>query len=161
MPPASPPADTLVVVLAGGSNSRFQPLRDKTLLPMLGRPLLAHHLDALAAAGLRDVVVVANARTESRIRAQLREYAGSGALAECVVQERAVGMGDAVLTVAERLGARAQRPLLITQAHDVVEPSLFARVATEIAAAHEGVDGFITGRQVREYFPAGYLSVEA
>ncbi len=159
MPPSNPPAGTLVVVLAGGSNSRFQPLRDKTLLPMLGRPLLAHHLDALAAAGFRDVVVVANARTEARIRELLRGY-GAGGFAECVVQERPAGMGDAVLTVAQRLGAAANRPLLITQAHDVVEPALFERVARRIAAAHEGVGGLITGRHVREYFPAGYLSVE-
>lgn len=160
MPPATPPANTLVVVLAGGSNSRFQPLRDKTLLPLLGRPLLAHHLDALAAAGFRDVVVVANARSEARIRELLRAYAGIGALAECVVQEQPLGMGDAVLCVAQRLGAAANRPLLITQAHDVVEPALFARVAQRVAAAHEGVGGLITGRHVREYFPAGYLSVE-
>ncbi|HZQ35851.1 MAG TPA: NTP transferase domain-containing protein, partial [Dehalococcoidia bacterium] len=138
MPPSTTPAGTLVVVLAGGSNSRFQPLRDKTLLPMLGRPLLAHHLDALAAAGFRDVVVVANARTEGRIRELLRGY-GAGGFAECVVQERPAGMGDAVLTVAQRLGAAANRPLLITQAHDVVEPALFERVAQRIAAVHEGV----------------------
>ncbi len=159
--PATSPANTLVVVLAGGSNSRFQPLRDKTLLPMLGRPLLAHHLDALAAAGFRDVVVVANARTEHRIRDLLRECSQGGAVAECVVQESAAGMGDAVLTAARRLGAAAERPLLITQAHDVVEPALFVRVAERVAAAQEGIDGFITGRQTSEYLPVGYLSAEA
>ncbi|HLZ70151.1 MAG TPA: sugar phosphate nucleotidyltransferase [Dehalococcoidia bacterium] len=158
MDSSTPPANTLVVVLAGGSNSRFQPLRDKTLLSMLGRPLLAHHLDALAAAGFRDVVVVANARTEDRIRELLAPYAAGG-LAECVVQERAAGMGDAVQTVARRLGGAAQRPLLITQAHDVVEPALFGHVAEQVMAAPAGIDGFITGRQVSEYQPMGYLSV--
>lgn len=150
---------TLAVVLAGGSNSRFQPLRDKTLLPVLGRPLLAHHLDALAAAGFHDVVVVANARTAGRVRALLAGYARPGALVETVVQADAAGMGDAVLTVARALGGAANRPLLVTQAHDVVEPRLFAELAARIAQAEGGcVDGLIAGLRVSEYFPAGYLS---
>lgn len=152
---------TLAIVLAGGSNSRFQPLCDKTLLPVLGRPLLAHHLDALAAAGFRDVVVVANARTEGRIRALLAGYARPGALIETVMQSEAAGMGDAVLAVARALGEAAQRPLLITQAHDVVEPELFAMMAARIArAGSEGVDGVVTGLHVDGYFPAGYLSAD-
>jgi bifunctional UDP-N-acetylglucosamine pyrophosphorylase/glucosamine-1-phosphate N-acetyltransferase len=70
-------------------------------------------------------------------------------------------MVDAVLRVAQRLGTAALRPLLITQAHDVVEPALFGRLADQIAAAPAHVDGFITGRTVTGYFPAGYLSVES
>jgi bifunctional UDP-N-acetylglucosamine pyrophosphorylase/glucosamine-1-phosphate N-acetyltransferase len=151
---------TLVVVLAGGSNSRFQPLRDKTLLSILGRPLLAHHIDALRAAGFRDVVVVANARTRTRITAVLDGYRTGGGLAEVVVQDEAKGMGDAVLCVEPLLGERANRPLLITQAHDVVEPELFQRLARAIADGEEHLDGLITGRHVTQYFPAGYLDVD-
>src|SRR5438105_11225239 len=84
---------TLVVVLAGGSNSRFQPLRDKTLLPIFGRPLLAHHLDALATAGFRDVIVVANARIEAKVRALLQQYRRPDAIVEAVVQQEPPGMG--------------------------------------------------------------------
>ncbi len=153
---------TLVVVLAGGSNSRFQPLRDKTLLPILGRPLLAHHLDALTAAGFSDFVVVANARTEAPIRALLDSYRKPGALVDVFVQAEAQGMGDAVLTAAQALGdARFEKlPLLLTQAHDVVEPALFQRVA-ELIAQPDCPDGLITGRTVTEYFPAGYLQTAA
>jgi len=143
-------------VLAGGSNSRFQPLRDKTLLPILGRPLLAHHLDALDAAGFNDVVVVANERTRAPIRALLESYRRPGRIVEVAVQQDPKGMGDAVLTAAAALGDAALRPLLITQAHDVVEPSLFARVREAIDAP-EAPDGLITGKRVTKYFPAGYL----
>ena len=156
------PSQALAIVLAGGSNSRFAPLRDKTLLPILGRPLLAHHLDALAAAGFHDLVVIANARTEGRIRALLRGYERPGALVACVVQEDARGMGDAVLTVRRALGEAADRSLLITQAHDVVEPDLFVTLAERAAQAEAaGVDGLLTGLRVREYFPAGYLRADA
>jgi bifunctional UDP-N-acetylglucosamine pyrophosphorylase/glucosamine-1-phosphate N-acetyltransferase len=154
-------SDTLVVVLAGGSNSRFQPLRDKTLLPIFGRPLLAHHLDALAAAGFGDVVVVANARTEQRIRSLLAVYRRPGGIAEVVVQEQPLGMGDAVLSATRALGEAARRPLLITQAHDVVEPELFKRLAEAVAAGGEGLDGLITGKRVEQYLPAGYLQAGA
>lgn len=160
-PGADNPTRTLVVVLAGGNNSRYLPLRDKTLLPLLGRPLLAHHLDALAGAGFHDLVVVANARTAARIRALLDNYRRPGALVEVVVQAEASGMGDAVLTVAQKLGDDAQRPLLITQAHDVVEPALFARMAQAITAGGARLGGLITGRRVAEYAPMGYLSVDA
>src|SRR5260370_3962484 len=95
---------TLIVVLAGGSNSRYQPLRDKTLLPIFGRPLLAHHLDALSAAGFHDVVVVANERTEGRVRDVLDRYRRPNTIAEVVVQREAAAMGDAVLTAARALG---------------------------------------------------------
>jgi len=151
--------NTVVIVLAGGSNSRFQPLRDKTLLPIMGRPLLAHHLDALALAGFRDVIVVANARTEGRVRSLLDAYRGRGQLVEVVVQQEAAGMGDAVLTAARVLGESGPRPLLITQAHDVVEPDLFKRLA-EACARPDVADGLVTGRRVSEYFPAGYLRVD-
>ena len=44
------------VVLAAGSATRFGSV--KLLAPLNGRPLLQHVLDALADAGLNDVVVV-------------------------------------------------------------------------------------------------------
>lgn len=48
------------MVLAAGRGERMRPLTDhmpKPLLPVGGRPLVAHHLTALAAAGYREVVM--------------------------------------------------------------------------------------------------------
>jgi N-acetyl-alpha-D-muramate 1-phosphate uridylyltransferase len=48
------------LVLAAGRGERMRPLTDtlpKPLLPVAGRPLIAYHLEALARAGIRDVVV--------------------------------------------------------------------------------------------------------
>jgi molybdenum cofactor cytidylyltransferase len=47
---------TVAVVLAAGASRRFG--TPKLLAPLDGRPVLQHALDAVAAAGLRDVVVV-------------------------------------------------------------------------------------------------------
>jgi len=54
-------ADTLAVILAAGAGTRLRPLTDnrpKCLLEVGGRALLDHQLDALAANGVRDVLVV-------------------------------------------------------------------------------------------------------
>ena len=48
------------MVLAAGLGQRMRPLtllRAKPVLPVLGRPLVAHTLERLARAGIRDVVV--------------------------------------------------------------------------------------------------------
>lgn len=66
------------VVLAAGLGGR---LRDHTaglpkpLLPLAGRPLISYTLDALAAAGVDDAIVVTGYR-EAAVRAGLSEAAG-------------------------------------------------------------------------------------
>ncbi|GAA5190048.1 N-acetylmuramate alpha-1-phosphate uridylyltransferase MurU [Ferrimonas gelatinilytica] len=48
------------MILAAGRGERMRPLTDHTpkpLLPVNGKPLLVHHLEALARAGITDVVI--------------------------------------------------------------------------------------------------------
>lgn len=48
------------LILAAGRGERMRPLTDtcpKPLLPVRGRPMIEWHLQALAAAGVREVVV--------------------------------------------------------------------------------------------------------
>jgi N-acetyl-alpha-D-muramate 1-phosphate uridylyltransferase len=48
------------MILAAGRGNRMRPLTDHTPKPLLeagGRPLIQHHLERLAAAGIRDVVI--------------------------------------------------------------------------------------------------------
>lgn len=48
------------MILAAGRGERMRPLTDrlpKPLLPVAGKPLIVHHLEALAAAGVVDVVI--------------------------------------------------------------------------------------------------------
>ncbi|MBQ0930031.1 nucleotidyltransferase family protein [Ideonella sp. 4Y16] len=57
MSPAAPPR---ALILAAGRGERMRPLTDtcpKPLLPVRGQPLIAHHLQALAQAGVREVVI--------------------------------------------------------------------------------------------------------
>lgn len=48
------------MILAAGRGTRMAPLTDtcpKPLIPLCGKPLIVHHLEKLAAAGFRDVVI--------------------------------------------------------------------------------------------------------
>jgi NDP-sugar pyrophosphorylase family protein len=144
----------LIVVLAGGSNSRFWPLRGKSLLRFCGRTLIEHQLDGFAAAGAADAIVVASPETESDVRAAVARY---GERVTVAVQEAPRGMGDALLVAADAAGERlGDRALLVTQAHDVVEPELYSRVLAEVEGPGEGA---IAGRELDAYFPGGYLAL--
>ncbi len=64
------------MVLAAGRGERLRPLTDTTakpLIPVGGEPLVAHHLRALAGAGIREVVM-----NVSWLAGQIRDTLGDG-----------------------------------------------------------------------------------
>lgn len=144
-----------VIVLAGGSNSRFWPLRAKSLLMLAGRSLLARHLDGFVAAGCRRFVVVANDETAAEAEQSVKDVAGDVTV---TVQPEPRGMGDAVLTAVRAVPDLAGAPFLVSQAHDVVEPALYARM-TALAATTDAA-GILAAKRVSSYFPGGYLTLD-
>ncbi|HEY8742386.1 MAG TPA: NTP transferase domain-containing protein, partial [Chloroflexota bacterium] len=60
----------LAIVLAGGANSRFWPLHEKSLLPLLGQSLLQRHLAALAKAGISEGVIVGSPANAAHLAAE-------------------------------------------------------------------------------------------
>ncbi|HKX18471.1 MAG TPA: nucleotidyltransferase family protein [bacterium] len=84
------------IVLAAGRGRRLEPLTlttPKPLLAVAGRPILAHILDALAAVGILDVVVVVG-HLGDQIAAYLETRPGPRA--RVAVQSPLGGNGDAV-----------------------------------------------------------------
>jgi 2-C-methyl-D-erythritol 4-phosphate cytidylyltransferase len=56
-PPAAPLAQAVALVVAAGSGERLGANRPKAFVPLCGRPMLEWSLEALRAAGVREVVV--------------------------------------------------------------------------------------------------------
>jgi hypothetical protein len=86
-----------VIIPAAGLGTRFASMGldiPKELLPLGGRPLIAHALDEAARAGFESAVVVV-----SPTKRQLRKFLADNKLPlpiEIVIQPQAMGIGDAV-----------------------------------------------------------------
>jgi len=90
------------MILAAGRGERMRPLTDRTpkpLLPVGGKPLIVWHLERLAAAGLRDIVIN-HAWLGDRIEAALGDGSRWGVQirysAEAVALETAGGIAQAL-----------------------------------------------------------------
>ena len=84
------------VILAAGESSRFWPLnqRHKSLIKIMGRPLIWWTLESLRKSGIKDLIIVENPLKE--IESELKNYF-SGLKIKYVIQKKPLGMGDAVL----------------------------------------------------------------
>lgn len=86
------------VILAGGGGTRLRPLslgRPKALLPVLGRPVLAHLLALLKAHGITEVALALGEQGET-IRDWLEGEAPSGLRLTCHMEEEPLGTAGAV-----------------------------------------------------------------
>lgn len=79
-----------VIVLAAGQGKRMKSLESKVFFPFLGKPLIAHLLDAVKPLSPRRIIVVVSPLDLERAQ---KTY---GAFAEFVIQAEAKGTGDAV-----------------------------------------------------------------
>jgi NDP-sugar pyrophosphorylase family protein len=108
------------IVLAAGLGRRLRPLtltRPKPLLPVAGRPILAHVLDAVIRAGVRDVVVVVGHLGE-QIAAYLDGWPAPKP--RVAVQSPLGGNGDAVRAARDELDG----PVLVIFGDTIVRGDL-------------------------------------
>ena len=136
-----------VVILAAGRGKRFWPFEtNKALIRFFGKPLIVHNLERFARAGFRKVILVINP-------ADVQFYMDlvvPDMEIHTVIQQEAVGMGDALLRVREHIG---NAPMLVVNAEDVVSPDLYNELASNVDT---GVS-FLVGKKVDRYFDLGYL----
>lgn len=114
------------IILAAGRGARMRPLTDHTPKPLLavrGKPLIVWHIEALARAGVREIVVN-TAWLEDQIVAALGDGARFGVAIRYSMEGR--DFGGALETAG---GIATALPLLIEQADDpfwVVSGDIFA-----------------------------------
>ncbi len=90
------------IILAAGESSRFWPLSEgnhKSLVKVMGKSLLLRTIDSIAAAGIKDIIIVQN--QSSNLQKQISSPAGVSL--KFVSQPEAKGMGDAVLRAKEHI----------------------------------------------------------
>lgn len=102
------------MILAAGRGERMRPLTDSTPKPLLevgGKPLIVWHLERLAAAGFRQVVI-----NHAHLGGQIEQRLGSGAEWGLEVRYSAEGEGKALETgggIARALPILGPAPFLV------------------------------------------------
>jgi bifunctional UDP-N-acetylglucosamine pyrophosphorylase/glucosamine-1-phosphate N-acetyltransferase len=105
--PADPSHSSLgAIVLAAGQGTRMRSRLPKVLHPLAGQPMVAHVLDAAAAVGAADVVLVVGHGAE-QVRAVL------GDRVRYAVQAEQLGTGHAVLQACPLLAPSLARVLVL------------------------------------------------
>ena len=103
------------VILAAGESSRFWPLnnRHKSLVKIMGRPLIAYLIDDLRRAGIKDIIIVQSPKKdiERKLKDKFIKY---------VIEKKAAGTGNALLS-AEKLVKEDQFFLFNADDSDVKE----------------------------------------
>lgn len=146
-----------LVILAGGANTRFWPLREKSLYRFMGETLFEKQLKVYADAGYQEAIIVANPDNHDLIATTLAA-AKPSIRYEIVVQEQPLGMGHAMLQTRDHLAAKDYPPIYVCQVNDVVEPMLHKKILD--AYRLKNAQSYLAGYRVKSYFPGGYLSVD-
>jgi len=122
-----------VMILAAGRGERLRPLTDsvpKPLLELQGKPLIVHHLDALARAGFSDIVINLSWLGE-QIRAQLGNGGEFGLNIEYSEEPEALETAGGIVQALPLLGER----FLVINA-DIFTDYDYANMKTTDSAAH-------------------------
>ncbi len=117
---ASLPQTTTAMILAAGRGERLRPLTDTTpkpLLPVGGRPLIVWHLEKLATAGFRRVVI-----NHAHLGGQIKQALGDGSRWGLEIRYSAEGAGRALETGG---GICKALPLLDDQRFLVINGDVF------------------------------------
>ena len=93
------------VILAAGEGQRLRPLtltRPKHMIPVGGKPILEHLVNAVRAAGIKEILMVVGYKAET-----IKEYFGNGSefgvSINYVNQKRILGTADAIASVKEHV----------------------------------------------------------
>jgi len=141
-----------VIVLAAGRSKRLKPIEDKNFLEFLGKPLIQLQLEQMAAAGLKDFIVVGGAHNLARLKGLARTMKPTFKVVEQKNLDE--GMAGAILSVERHVKNEA---MMVVSANDVVDAEAYKKVLK--AGSEKTFDCFLIGKKVKEYFPGGYLKV--
>lgn len=136
-----------IIILAAGDCTRFWPLKNKSFLPFLGKPLVSYVVKTLSDFGEKITIVINSENKEN-------DYLKKSELNIIFQDKDKEGMAGAVLSCQDKIVG----DVLIVNAEDIID---FAQVADLIdKSRHEKLDLAFLAKKMLSYFPGGYLRFE-
>lgn len=118
------------VILAAGEGRRLEPLtnrRPKPMLPVVNKPLLEHVLEAVAAAGIEEIVLVVGYERD-RIRTHFGDGDDWDVSIEYAIQDKQLGTAHAV----KQAESLVDGPFLVLNGDRILDPSLVEAIEETI-----------------------------
>src|SRR3989344_476465 len=135
-----------LLILSGGSSTRFWPLTDKNLTPYLGLTLLEYQLSTFQKIA-QQIIIVTNKSNKSVIE----QIVNGTDIQVKLVEQVGNGQGEAILSAKKYLHGKT----LIINANDIFNQNIVSILSRKLELSD--CDGVITTRIVSDYFPGGYV----
>jgi dTDP-glucose pyrophosphorylase len=143
------------LTLAAGRGTRMQGRTEdcpKPMLPIGDRPMLAHQIERMEAAGIREVLVVVGYKAEM-VEQYFAAHPPKLASVRYVRQERQDGTGSAAMLARD---FAAGEPFLMTYGDNIVEPEVYR----DVLAKAEGAEMVVSVKHVDDPYQGGAVYTE-
>lgn len=146
----------LALILAAGKSSRFEPFSDcashKSMLRLCGKPILEHTLEAVARAGLKEVIIVT-----SRASTEIKDYFQDGKKLKLSIryaeQPKPQGAGNAILCASDLI----KQPFFVLHTNHV-NADEFIKPMLEAKTRH--FDAVLLGKKTTQVWKYGIYQLD-